>query len=91
MSSYADIIVDITNEKLDRTFQYRIPEALEKNVRPGSQVKIPFGSGNRLVTGYVLSVSGKAQFDESKMKEIREVSEDAVTVEARLIVLAAWM
>ena len=91
MSSYADIIVDITTEKLDRTFQYRIPEVLEGKVQPGSQVKIPFGSGNRLVTGYVLSVSQKAQFDESRMKEIREVSEDAVTVEARLIALAAWM
>ena len=91
MSSYADIIVDITTEKLDRTFQYRIPEVLEGKVQPGSQVKIPFGSGNRLVTGYVLSVSQKAQFDESRMKEIREVSEDSVTVEARLIALAAWM
>lgn len=91
MSSYADIIVDITHEKLDRTFQYRIPEALEDTIFPGSQVKIPFGNGNRLVTGYVLSVSGEAKFEESRMKEIRELSEDAVTVEARLITLAAWM
>ena len=91
MSSYADIIVDITHEKLDRTFQYRIPEALEAKIFPGSQVKIPFGNGNRLVTGYVLSVSGEAKFEESRMKEIRELSEDAVTVEARLITLAAWM
>lgn len=91
MSSYADIIVDITHEKLDRTFQYRIPEALEDKIFPGSQVKIPFGNGNRLVTGYVLSVSGEAKFEESRMKEIRELSEDAVTVEARLITLAAWM
>ncbi len=91
MSSYADIIVDITHEKLDRTFQYRIPEALKDRIHPGSQVKIPFGNGNRLVTGYVLSVSGEAKFEESRMKEIRELSEDAVTVEARLITLAAWM
>ncbi len=91
MSCYADIIVDITHEKLDRTFQYRIPEALEDKIFPGSQVKIPFGNGNRLVTGYVLSVSGEAKFEESRMKEIRELSEDAVTVEARLITLAAWM
>lgn len=91
MSSYADIIVDITHEKLDRTFQYRIPEALEDKIFPGSQVKIPFGNGNRLMTGYVLSVSGEAKFEESRMKEIRELSEDAVTVEARLITLAAWM
>ena len=91
MSSYADIIVDITHEKLDRTFQYRIPPSLEGEIQPGSQVKIPFGNGNRLVTGYVLSVSSHASFDESRMKEIRELSRDGVTVEARLIALAAWM
>ena len=26
---YADIIIDITHEKLDKVFQYRVPEALE--------------------------------------------------------------
>ena len=26
---YADIIVDITQEKLDRTFQYKVPENLK--------------------------------------------------------------
>lgn len=91
MSSYADVIVDITHDKLDRTFQYRIPETLTGQIRPGSQVKIPFGSGNKLVTGYVLSIGDHADFDENRMKEIRELSVDGVTVEARLISLAAWM
>lgn len=27
-SVYADVIVDITNEKLDRTFQYKVPPEL---------------------------------------------------------------
>lgn len=91
MSSYADVIVDITHEKLDRTFQYRIPEELEGQIYPGSQVKIPFGSGNRLITGYVLSVGNHAAFDESRIKEIREIAKDGMAVEARLIALAAWM
>lgn len=91
MSSYADVIVDITHEKLDRTFQYRIPGELEGKVCPGSQVKVPFGNGNRLVTGYVISTGNHAGFDESRMKEIRELAPDGVTVEARLIALAAWM
>ena len=29
---YANIIVDISHEQLDRTFQYRIPEALSQTV-----------------------------------------------------------
>ena len=44
---YADVIVDITAEQLDRTFQYRIPETLAGTIRTGMQVEIPFGNGGR--------------------------------------------
>ena len=37
---YADIIVDITHEKLDKIFQYQIPEALEGILRTGMEVWI---------------------------------------------------
>ena len=30
---YADIIVDISQEKLDRTFQYEIPEHLQEYIQ----------------------------------------------------------
>ena len=32
---YADIIVDISHENLDRSFQYLVPEKLEKDIRTG--------------------------------------------------------
>ena len=32
---YADIIVDISQEQLDKTFQYRIPPELENEVQIG--------------------------------------------------------
>ena len=48
---YADIIVDISQEQLDKTFQYRIPPELENEVQIGVMVQIPFGRGNRLLTG----------------------------------------
>ena len=31
---YADVIVDISHEKLDRSFQYLVPEELEKEFPP---------------------------------------------------------
>ena len=42
---YADIIIDISHEALDRVFQYRVPLSLWKEVRPGSRVFVPFGRG----------------------------------------------
>lgn len=55
-SVYADVIVDITNEKLDRTFQYKVPPELTGEISPGTAVQIPFGNGNRTITGYVRNV-----------------------------------
>ena len=38
---YANIIIDISLEKLDRTFQYLIPEMLADQIYPGTPVEIP--------------------------------------------------
>ena len=67
---YADVIIDISHEKVDRTFQYKIPEALKETVHVGTSVMVPFGKGNRLTVGYVVEITDQAEFDEEKMKEI---------------------
>ena len=43
---YADIIIDISYQKLDRTFQYRVPENLRDKLETGMCVSVPFGNGN---------------------------------------------
>lgn len=88
---YADIIVDITHENLDRTFQYLIPEELEDRVSVGSRVVVPFGAGNRQIEGFVLEVSKTAKFAPEKTKSIVSVLADDSLVEQKLIRLAYWM
>ena len=88
---YADVIIDISHEKLDRSFQYRVPEELEAEVRPGVVVAVPFGRGNQIRKGYVTGLSGEAGFEKDRIKEIRGVSTGEETTESRLIALAAWM
>ena len=61
---YADIIIDISHEAIDRTFQYKVPESLREQVRIGTQVSIPFGRGNHLRSGYVVSFSEEPFFEE---------------------------
>ncbi len=93
MSVYANVIIDISLEKLDKTFQYRIPGTLEDKVVPGVPVKVPFGKGARVIRGYVLSLSDKPAIDESLIKDI--VSVDRVSekkgAEDELIALAIWI
>ncbi len=91
MTLYANIIIDISHEKLDRTFQYRIPPALQQEIMPGVLVEIPFGRGNRKIKGYVVEVTAQPEFDLSKIKDILGIIKDGIPIESQLIALAAWM
>ena len=88
---FANIIVDISLEKLDRTFQYRIPEELQGVLKEGMQVRVPFGNGGRTLTGYVLELTDTCQWDEGKLKPILGLAEKGIRLEGQLIALAAWM
>ena len=88
---YADIIIDINHERLDRTFQYRIPDELAAGIRIGSVVSVPFGKGSRSRQGFVVGLSDTPKLEESKIRPIRAVDDRQVPVEAQLIGLAEWM
>lgn len=88
---FANIIVDISLEKLDRTFQYRIPEELQDILKEGMQVRVPFGNGGRILTGYVLELTDNCEWDEEKLKPILGLAEKGIRLEGQLIALAAWM
>ena len=89
--TYADIIVDISHEKLDRPFQYVIPKELEDKLETGMCVQIPFGTGNRVIKGYIIDIGTVCKFDRAKMKSILGVVEKGVSVEDKQIALAAWI
>lgn len=88
---YANVIIDISHESVDRTFQYRIPQRLWEQVQVGSEVCVPFGRGNRLRKGYVIEITGEAQFDDLKTKELAGIAKKGVAIEGQLIQLAAWI
>lgn len=88
---FADIIIDISHEAIDRTFQYKIPEVLKSRIRVGMQVSIPFGIGNNIRKGYVVALTDTPEFDESKMKEIDSIQSGSVEIEGSLIELAAFI
>ncbi|MCM1245385.1 MAG: primosomal protein N' [Roseburia sp.] len=88
---YADIIVDISVEALDRTYQYRIPESFEESVKVGTPVRVPFGRGNRVLKGFVIRITEKPAFDVAKIKDILRVEKSQVSVEGQLLQIAAFI
>lgn len=91
MAEFADVIIDITHEKVDRPFQYRIPRRLQDRLTVGCQVEVPFGMGNHIRRGFVVGVSDRAEYAIEKIKEIAGILEGSVSAESQLIQVAWWM
>ena len=88
---YADVIIDITNEKVDKVFQYEIPEELESQLIVGMEVIVPFGKGNREKNGYIVGFSQTCDYEKEKLKKILRPVQKSVAAESHLVALAAWM
>lgn len=86
---FADVIVDISVEELDKTFQYIIPETLEEQIGVGDKVSIPFGRSRR--TGYIVGITDTPAIDMNRLKELGGVVEDSISIDSRFIRLAHWM
>jgi len=88
MAKYADIIIDISSSKVDRSFQYRVPKSIEDSLSIGNQVNVPFGLGNVLKSGYVIGLSEKPAIEADKIKDINSLVGTALSIESQLIELA---
>lgn len=88
---FANIIVDISHEKVDRPFQYRIPETLKEEVTVGTAVMIPFGRGNKLIKGYVMEITDKADYDEERLKSVNSVVKGGISAQGDTLRLAWWI
>ncbi|HHT98207.1 MAG TPA: primosomal protein N' [Clostridiales bacterium] len=88
---YADIIINISHEDLDRTFQYSIPKELRELVTIGSLVSVPFGKGNRKINGYILEISNKPKINIELIKSIDSIVGNSLIIESHLIYLAYWI
>ncbi len=88
---FANVIVDISHERVDRPFQYRVPERLRGQVGAGSPVLVPFGAGNRLRKGYVVELTDRAEYDPARIKELDSLDETGYNAASQLIRLAWWM
>ncbi len=88
---FANIIVDISHEKVDRPFQYRIPDALVGKLEVGMAVMIPFGLGNKRIRGYVMEITDRNDYDEDKLKMVDSIVEGGVSAQGDSLRLAWWI
>ena len=81
----AEVIIDSRAKKLNRKFDYKIPEELADLIDVGSRVLVPFANFKTLEQGYVIKIKEKTEFE---VKEIAGLDEN---LSQENIELARWM
>ena len=81
----AEVIIDSKAKKLNRKFDYKIPENLADLIEVGSRVLVPFANFKTLEQGYVIRIKNNTDFE---VKEIAGLDEN---LSQKKIELARWM
>ncbi|MGI6097502.1 MAG: primosomal protein N', partial [Dethiobacteria bacterium] len=84
---YAEVVIDLMSDAVDKPFHYRIPPALEQEVKPGRRVLVPFGS--RQLTGFVLRLLEKPEIKQTK--DITDVLDEQPLLNEEFRELAIWL
>jgi len=82
---YAQVIVDISNDAVDKVFTYKAIE----NTQIGMRVRVPFAS--RSVLGYVINLSKDTTIEESKIKSIISNLESVPKLKPEILALAKFL
>ena len=82
---FANVIVDISNDAVDRVFDY---VALD-DTKVGMRVKVPFAG--RTVLGYVIGLSKHTDFDENKIKPIIKNLESVPKIKPEILQLCLFL
>lgn len=81
----AEVIINSTAKKLNRTFDYNIPKELEDMIFIGSKVLVPFGRFKSLEEAHVVGIKQSSAF------EIKDIVKVETGLTDKQIELANWM
>ena len=84
---YAQVIVDLSADAVDRRFTYAVPEGMA--LVPGMLVRVPFGP--RSLSGFVIEVTDHCDLDPEKVRPIAALERSEPVVLPELMALADWM
>ena len=81
----AEVVINRSAKRLNRTFDYNIPKNLEELVVIGSTVLVPFGKSSTLEEGYVVGIKENTQY------EVKEIVQIKHNLTEKQIELSQWM
>lgn len=87
----AGVAVDKATYGFDKIFDYIIPKNLEKPIKAGCRVLVPFGRGNQKRQAMVMYIKNSDEVDIEKLKEISIVLDKKPVLNEEMLKLAVFM
>ena len=84
----ANVLVELSNRNIDKTFTYNISNELENLIKVGIRVLVPFGK--QTLEGFVLSISENTN-SEIELKDIIKPIDDEVILNEELLELGKFI
>ena len=85
---YAQVIVEYSLKKLDKTFIYHVSSQMMKEIKVGMKVLVPFGHQN--IYGFVLALQEKLE-TEMDTKDIKEIVDQELVLSKELLDIADFL
>lgn len=90
MPELAQVVVDVPTMQTNQPYTYQIPPSLEKQIKVGVRVVVPFGNGKRTVQGFVVALDEATTY-EGKLKPIQAIMDLQPVINQELLALSKWM
>ncbi len=71
-------------------FDYLVPESIREAIGVGYRVRVPFGRGNRLASGYCVALETRRNLTR-RLKEVHELLDDRPILSPTILRLTKWM
>ena len=89
MDNVVKVIVDLPLKKLNKEFDYLLPENLESEIKIGQIVKVPFG--RRKISAFVSRVKTDTKLEKSKLKKIDSLVYKTSFFDQKMLDLFFWI
>lgn len=85
----ARVVLNNKEQNIDKTFDYRVPEALTDKALIGMRVKVPFGFRNNLVEGIIVDMPKSSEVE--RLKEIHSIIGSGPVCSPEILKLCLWI
>lgn len=89
MAKYVQVIVDIPVSKLDKVYDYVLPEKNKNKFKIGCVVNVPFGRRN--VKGFIVGFTDSPQIDKDKIRQVKGLVIEERLFDQKMLKLFKWI